>query len=127
MERTRQAPTEKTCMLVWSMPLPTLNLSTNQNDTVTLSPVVGNPPQPGVLPPGSIPQWTSENPSVVSVAAAPDGMSAVVTSNSTPGTVQIDVVAQTLTGSLFTSSFDVVVAPAQATSFNFVFGTPQNN
>ncbi len=90
--------------------------------TVSASPVDanGNPSNPA----NGVPTWHPSDPSITA-APAVDGLSAVVTAGTKPGTFPVDVTAQSIPfGPTFTSSFTVTVAKANAAGFQFTFGTP---
>lgn len=79
----------------------------------------------GLLANGNVPVW-SVNPNSpqigLTVTAATNGLSAVVAGS--PGTYQVDVVAQNSAGGNFVTSFQVIVNAVAATSFTFTFGSP---
>lgn len=105
---------------------PPIHIKTNQHFVVTAVPKAGN--EPGSIVPGTIPTWTSNIPSVVTIAPAVDGLSAVVTSADTLGTVDVTVHGNAIPfGPEFTSTFEVIVDPNPADSFLFQFGTVSNN
>ena len=100
-------------------------LSPGQSVVVTALPKDDNE-EPGTTDPGSQPQWSSNNPSVASIPANTTGLTATVTTGSTPGTAQIDVVFKAVAfGPSITSSFTVTVNENPATHLDFSFGTPQ--
>jgi len=60
-----------------------------------------------------VPVWTISDDTVATLAVAPDGMSAVVSSG-LPGTATITVTAQTASGGSVVGTFDVSVVLAEA-------------
>ncbi len=98
------------------------NLNQNQSVLVTTSPVDSNG-QPA-NPANGVPTWHPDDPSIT-VTPATDGLSATVKSGTKPGAFQVDVTGQSIPfGPNFTSSFNVTVAKANASGFNFSFGVP---
>ena len=63
----------------------------------------------------AVPVWSSSDDKVAAVAAAIDGMTAVVTPGN-PGTATITVMATNADGSIATGSADLAVLPGAATS-----------
>jgi hypothetical protein len=56
------------------------SITLGQTLTITLQPQDSEtPPEPGSLQPGNVPTWANQNPSIVTVTPASDGLSAVVT------------------------------------------------
>jgi hypothetical protein len=75
------------------------------------------------------PVWSSSDESVATVAAAADGMSAVVTAAGALGTCQVNVGADADLGTgvtTITGTLDVSVVASQATTVTINTGTPTN-
>jgi hypothetical protein len=100
------------------------NLSPNQTVTVTAAPVDQNG-NPGLLNSTTgAPTWGSSNTAIATVAAASNGLSAIVTAGSTPGVATITVSGFNPSGLNFASTFTVTVGELGAVVFVFTFGTP---
>jgi hypothetical protein len=68
-----------------------------------------------------VPQWTSDNEGVASVAASSDGMSAEVTVSGTPGAAVISVDSTNTDGSTVHSQGTITVLPGDAVSGDVTF------
>jgi hypothetical protein len=106
-----------------------VNVPLNQEVTVTILPVDSNG-NPALLSSGDVPTWKVDPSSptgVATVTPASNGLSAVVASV-TPGTVQIDVQADSNAnnGLQVNASFQVVVPENPATALDFQFSAPVN-
>lgn len=83
----------------------------------------GNP-----APVDGIPVWASSDPAIVTVTAAPDGMSAVVEAVGPLGTAQVSVTADADTGegvTAITALADIEVLASQATVVGINFDVPE--
>ena len=83
----------------------------------------GNP-----APVDGVPVWESSDTSIVTVTAAPDGMSAVVEAVGPLGTAQVSVSADADTGEgvvTITALADIEVLASQATAVGISFGVPE--
>lgn len=83
----------------------------------------GNP-----APVDGIPVWSSSDPAIVTVTAAPDGMSAVVEAVGPLGTAQVSVTADADTGegvTTITALADIEVLASQATAVGINFAVPE--
>jgi len=76
---------------------------------------------PTAAPAGATPQWTSSDPTKATVAAAPDGMSAVIAGQASLGDVQI-AVNDPVTGINASAIVTVVAGPPAGGTITF--GTP---
>ena len=83
----------------------------------------GNP-----APVDGIPVWASSDTAVITVTAAPDGMSAVVEAVGPLGTAQVSVSADADTGegvTTITALVDIEVLASEATALGITFGVPE--
>ncbi len=74
-----------------------------------------------------LPQWSVANPSVCGITVAPDGLSAVISSNGL-GTTQVSVTVDADLGTgirQITGTLDVTVQPAEVVSVGILAGVPQ--
>ncbi len=96
----------------------------NQTVSVTLEvdDVANNPIANAVftVPPG----WQSSDPTIVTVSAAADGLSANVTATGKLGQAQITVTGTAVDGRTITGIGDVSVVTSGAATFKLNFGTP---
>ena len=84
---------------------------------------VGNP-----APVDGIPVWVSSDTAIVTVTAAPDGMTAVVEAVGALGTAQISVSADADMGggvTTITALADIAVLASEATALGITFGVPE--
>jgi len=103
-----------------------LILTDVQKVSLSIQPVsaAGNP-----APVDGAPVWSSSAPDVVTVTAAPDGMSAVAVTTGKLGTAQISVSADADLGAgvtTITGTLDLEVQASQAVSLNVTAGAPEN-
>jgi hypothetical protein len=105
-------------------PTPLFVLTDVQKAPLTISPVdaAGNAaPVEGVV-------WSSSDPTVLTVEAAPDGLSAVITAVGPLGDAQVSVTADAQIGDGVTELTGVLavrVVASQAVAFNITAGTPE--
>lgn len=96
----------------------------NQTVSVTLEvdDVANNPIANAVftVPPG----WQSSDPTIVTVSAAADGLSANVTTTGKLGQAQITVTGTAVDGRTITGIGDVSVVTSGPATFKLNFGTP---
>ncbi len=99
-------------------------LKDNQTVSVTLEvdDVANNPIANAVfsVPPG----WQSSDPTIVTVSAAADGLSANVTTTGKLGQAQITVTGTAVDGRTITGIGDVSVVTSGPATFKLNFGTP---
>jgi hypothetical protein len=101
-----------------------LILTDSQQAKLTIEPVdkAGNPaPVEGVV-------WTTSDATILTVAAAADGLSAVVASTGKLGTVQVNVTGDAQIGvgdTEIAGVLDVEVKAGQAVSLNIAAGAPE--
>lgn len=99
-------------------------LKDNQTVLVTLEvdDVANNPITDAVftIPPG----WQSSDSSIVTVEAAPDGLSANVVTTGKLGQAQITVTGTAVDGRVITGIGDVSVVTSGPATFKLNFGTP---
>jgi hypothetical protein len=106
--------------------LPSCPLALGGSTTINVKPE-DSKDNPGAVSIPPTPSWSVDSISsatLVSLAPAADGMSCVITSTGTPGTVQIDWNVQSPSGPgganvTLTCSFDLVIAEAPATQAVF--------
>lgn len=101
-----------------------MNMTDSQQVSLTISPVdrKGNP-----APVDGIPAWASSNTEVVTVAPAPDGMSAVASAVGPLGTATVSVTADADLGAGVTEiagSLDITITAGSASTVTITAGTP---
>lgn len=100
-------------------------LKDNEKVTGIVNPLsaAGNP-----APVDGVPVWASSDPAIVTVEAAPDGLSAVVSAVGPLGTAQVSVQADADMGTgvkAIVGVGDVQVVASDATTVAITFGTPE--
>src|SRR5438309_1254677 len=90
--------------------------------TVSFQDAAGNPASVD-----GVPEWVSSDPTILSVAVSPDGLSATIVAIGKTGSAQVSVSADADLGSgtqTITGTLDVDVQPSQAVQANISPGTP---
>jgi hypothetical protein len=100
-------------------------LTDEQKGTYTLAPLTaaGNPAKID-----GVPVWNNSDPSIIDLAVAADGMSAVATTVGPLGTCQISVIADADLGTgvrPITTIGELTVVAAEATTLGLKMGTPE--
>ncbi|HRI33967.1 MAG TPA: hypothetical protein PLD02_09435 [Saprospiraceae bacterium] len=99
-------------------------LSNVQQNTVTLVIKDLNGNVHGI---DGVPVWLVEDPSILTLNVAPDGLSATFVTTGVVGVTRVNVIADVDTGSNVlnqTGTFEVTVTESGEVIFEFTFGTP---